>query len=176
MAAPPPNPSPRRLLSIGSILATLFVVGACTPAGTSQTPPTGGTGEVAATLSEWKVDVSAASVPAGRVTFSVTNRGAIAHEFLVIRTDTLAADLPVKDNMIDVMAMGGPMGSGMDMPGMSAAPDMEHPAGTVGVIEQVAAGAADQLVLDDLTPGHYVIICDLPAHYQQGMRTDFTAN
>ena len=25
-----------------------------------------------------------------------------------------------------------------------------------------------------LRPGHYVLICDIPGHYQKGMRRDFT--
>lgn len=168
------NRSPLKFASISSTLAVALILAACSPTGASPPAATGASGDITATLSEWGITLSASGAPAGKVAFEVTNQGAIPHEFLMIRTDMMADTLPVKDNMIDVMAMGGPMGAGMDMPGMSPPPDMEHPVGTVGVIGEVAAGASDQLVLDDLVPGHYAIICDLPAHYEQGMRVDFT--
>lgn len=161
----------RRFGSLGAVLAVALLAAACSPAGASPSPASG---NLSATLSEWKIDVSAASAPAGSLAFAITNQGAVPHEFLMIRTDMMANALPVKDNMIDVMAMGGPMGSGMNMPGMSPAPEMAHPVGTVGVIGEIAAGASDQLVMDNLAPGHYAIICDLPTHYELGMRVDFT--
>lgn len=165
---------PRRLVATGLVLLAL-VSAACSSASTRPTPTSSGTGQVTATLSEWKVDLSAISAPAGKLVFAINNRGTTAHEFLMIRTDTMAAGLPVKDNMIDVEAMGGPMGSpGMDMPGMSPTGDMEHPVGTVGVIGEIAPGATAPLTVEDVAAGHYVILCDLPAHYEQGMRIDFT--
>src|SRR2546425_7779342 len=36
---------------------------------------------VSAKLSEWKVELSASTVPAGTVTFTVTNAGSIPHAF-----------------------------------------------------------------------------------------------
>src|SRR3989475_11434874 len=38
---------------------------------------------VSAKLSEWKVELSASTVPAGTVTFTVTNAGSIPHGFEV---------------------------------------------------------------------------------------------
>lgn len=167
------DPARSRLFgSLRTVLATALFAAACSPAGASPSPASG---NLTATLSEWNIDMSASNAPAGRVAFAITNQGAIPHEFLMIRTDMMADALPVKDGMIDVMAMGGPMGSGgMDMPGMSPAPSMEHPVGTVGVIDEITAGATAQLTINDLAAGHYVIVCDLPAHYEQGMRIDFT--
>ena len=171
-----PVHAPRRSqrLITGSMLVALIAT-ACAPATGSPPPSSPPSGQITATLSEWQIDLSASDAPDGSVTFAVTNQGAIAHEFLMIRTDMMAGSLPVMNSMIDVQAMGGPMGSGgMDMPGMSPAPSMEHPVGTVGVIDEIAAGATTQLTIDDLAAGHYVIVCDLPAHYEQGMRIDFT--
>lgn len=161
------------IVSTGLVVVAALAVAACSSTGATP-PPAIGTEAVSATLSEWKVDLAVSSAPAGKVVFSIANQGAIAHEFLMMRTDMMAGSLPMKDNMIDVGAMGGAMGSGMDMPGTSPAGDMEHPAGTVGVVEEIAPGATAQLTLDDLPAGHYVIACDLPTHYEQGMYTDFT--
>ena len=171
-----PVNAPRRshLLMIGSIAVALGAT-ACASAAPGPSPSSLASGQITATLSEWKIELSAPTAPGGPVAFAVTNQGAIAHEFLLIRTDMMAGSLPVINNMIDVNAMGGPMGSGgMGMPGMSPAPNMEHPVGTVGVIDEIAADATAQLTIADLAAGHYVIVCDLPAHYEQGMRIDFT--
>lgn len=154
-------------------VAVLLTVGACASGRAAPTPPTAAGGDITATLAEWRIDLSSALAPAGRVSFSITNRGAVPHEFLIIRTDTSAGDLPVMDNMIDIAAMGGPMSTTMNMPGMSPSTGMAHPAGTVGVVDELAAGATALLAVD-VVPGHYVVVCDLPAHYQQGMRVDFT--
>ncbi len=159
------------LRRLAMAVAVLLFVGACAAGRAAPTPSTGE--GITATLAEWRIDLSSALAPTGRVSFSITNRGAAPHEFLIIRTDMSAGDLPVKDNMIDVAAMGGPMGTAMNMPGMSPSTGMAHPAGTVGVVDELAAGATALLAVD-LTPGHYVVVCDLPAHYQQGMRVDFT--
>ncbi|MEP7378099.1 MAG: sulfocyanin-like copper-binding protein [Chloroflexota bacterium] len=162
-------------LRSGLIPVALLLIVACSPAGAGPSPTGSSGGGIAATLSDYAIGVTANSAPGGSVTFMVTNNGAIAHEFLMIRTDRMAADMPVKDGMIDVAAMGGPMGSGgMDMPGMSPSPQMVHPAGTVGVIDEIAAGASEELTIDNLTPGHYAIVCDLAGHYQAGMHADFT--
>lgn len=166
---------PRLSASLAISLAVGLIVAACSSSGATAVPATGGSGEVRASLSEWKIDLSAASAPAGRVAFAIANQGGTIHEFLMIRTDMMADSLPVKNNMIDVDAMGGPMATaGMDMPGMSPAPDMKHPVGTVAAIGEIAAGSTAPLIIDELAAGHYVIVCDLPAHYQQGMRIDFT--
>lgn len=155
------------------VLAAALIVAACSPGGASPPAASGPGGDLMVTLSEWKIDLSRASAPAGTVVFSIANQGTTLHEFVLIRTDMTADSLPVNDHVIDVKAMGGPMASGMDMPGMSPAGDMEHPAGTVGVIDEIAAGASAQLKLDDLAAGHYVIVCDVATHYEQGMRVDF---
>ncbi|MDL2336058.1 MAG: sulfocyanin-like copper-binding protein [Chloroflexota bacterium] len=164
----------RRLFYIGSILAVALIALACSAGG--PTPqPTGASGDISAALSDWRIDMSAASAPAGRVVFNIANQSTTVHEFVVIRTDTMAAELPVKDHMLDVQAMGGPMGSaGIDMPGMSPSSNMEHPVGTVGELEDIAAGATAMLTFDNMGPGHYAIVCNIAMHYEQGMRVDFT--
>lgn len=89
------------------------------------------------------------SAAAGKVTFKVTNSGAMPHEFVVLKTTQLAAALPTE-------ADG------------SAKED-----GSMGEIPDIAVGATQSLTLT-LTPGHYALICNLPGHYKAGMYTDFT--
>lgn len=156
----------------GLLASAAIIVAACSPTGAGPSPTPGG--EVVATLSEWAIGLSSSTAPSGQVKFAISNEGTQIHEFLIIRTDMMAADMPVKDHMLDVEAMGGAMDTGMDMPGMSPEGGMEHPAGTVGEVEDIVAGATTQLVLDNLEPGHYAIVCDIPTHYEQGMHTDFT--
>jgi uncharacterized cupredoxin-like copper-binding protein len=45
----------------------------------------------------------------------------------------------------------------------------------VDEVEDIAVGATPSLTVD-LPAGHYVVICNLPAHYAGGMHTDFTTS
>ena len=80
--------------------------------------------------------------------FVVKNKGALKHEFLVLRTPTKASQLKVKGNVAVVT-------------------------GLQGKIPQFAGGLTKMLTLT-LKPGHYVLICNLPAHYKAGQHVDFT--
>lgn len=93
------------------------------------------------------------TVPAGTVTFVVTNDGTQEHEFVVTKTDTLAADLPF-DATADKAAEEGD--------------GLVH----VDEIEGIQPGETKTLVLD-LEAGHYVLDCNLKGHYRMGMRADF---
>lgn len=124
-----------------------------TPAATTTTrPATHGPAKVAVTLSEFKIKPAVSRVAAGRVTFVVTNTGKIKHQFTIIRTDKPAASVLSKHNPDD------------DIPGAR------------GEISSLAPGATKQLVVKDLKPGHYALVCALPGHYQAGMYADFTVS
>lgn len=130
--------------------AMALVVSACS-AGPSPAASAGeASGQsVAITLSEFEITTSATSVPAGTVRFEITNSGTVEHEFLVVRTDVAAADLPVTDS---------------DVP--------EEDLEVVNEVEHIAPGTEAALELD-LAAGHYVLICNLPGHYDGGMSADF---
>ena len=89
---------------------------------------------------------------AGPVTFHVVNGASgVLHEFIIVQTDDPAAELPLDDN------------------------------GRVAEDEINIVTAADDIspstsrnVNVNLAPGHYVLMCNLPGHYLQGMRVDFT--
>lgn len=111
-----------------------------------------GDGVIAADLSEWAVKPAASSAPGGQVTFRIRNRGAEIHEFLVVRSDLALDKLPV-DDAGDVSEDG----AGLEF---------------VDEREGLQPGSTTDLTVN-LTPGRYVLLCNLPTHYAQGMLTGF---
>ncbi len=121
----------------------------------TSTSPSTRAGDVPVTVQQWSVNAQT-TIPAGSTTFSVKNTGTKVHEFVVYRTDTLAADIPItsyegEQNRIN-----------------------EDTNGTnVGETGDLNPGATGTLTVS-LTPGHYVFFCNLPKHYGLGMRLDVT--
>lgn len=107
-------------------------------------------GTITVALSEWKVAPSAAKVKAGEITFTATNKGVIQHELRVIKSDAAADKLPQANAAVDEKAVT-----------------------VVGKTEALDAGKSGT-VKATLAAGKYVLVCDLPAHYGQGMATAFT--
>ncbi len=110
------------------------------------------TADVVARLEDFKIHLSAKEVPAGRVIFGLANDGPTVHELVVARTDRRSDDLVL----------------GKD--GLSVA---EESRGfrVLGEDESVRLSEQDVLELV-LTPGHYVLFCNLEGHYLGGMHTD----
>jgi uncharacterized cupredoxin-like copper-binding protein len=125
---------------------TTTTIMAPAPASTPAAAPLGHA--VTARLTEMKIADSVRRVAAGKVTFTVTNAGAMTHEYVILKTAQPAAHLP----------MSGSRAS---------------EAGHVGELGDLPAGATRTLSLN-LKPGHYSIICNLPGHYAGGMYTDLT--
>jgi uncharacterized cupredoxin-like copper-binding protein len=144
----------------GLIIASL-ILAACSSSNVSGSPSASATTSreggqnVSVSLNQWSVTPST-TPSSGSVTFTVTNDGTITHEFVVLKTETLSADIPVgkfegEPNRIN-----------------------EDTAGTnVGETGDMDAGATKTLTID-LAPGHYVFLCNLPGHYQSGMHVDVT--
>jgi len=115
-------------------------------AGSSSDADTGAT--VNATVKDFAIAVDPAEIAGGEITFSISNEGPSAHEFVVIETDDAPGDLPVEDGEVT-----------------------EDGLNVIGEAEDIAPStSADPLTLT-LPAGDYVIICNLPGHYQQGMTT-----
>jgi uncharacterized cupredoxin-like copper-binding protein len=115
---------------------------------------------VRVTLGEWSVATDVGEVPAGTVTFEVSNAGPDrAHEFVVLRTDIAPDDLPTD----------------LDAAAIETTDGVER----VGKIDAIPVGETGQLTLG-LSPGRYVLLCNIndaveeESHYQFGMRTGFT--
>lgn len=98
--------------------------------------------------SPFQTSVSPSSVAAGKVAFTLVNRASMTHEAVILKTNTRYDKLPVKNSKASE-------------------------AGKVGAITKVAGGKSKKLTLT-LAAGRYVIICNLPGHYQAGMRVAFT--
>ena len=107
-------------------------------------------GQIRADLREHTITLTSPEVRAGEVVFIVRNRGGQAHDLIVIKTDRAADALPIV--------------------GQTQKANEE---GRVGGVELLAPGKSANLRLT-LEPGHYVLICNVPTHYQLGMRTELT--
>jgi len=151
---------------IAILASVMLVMSACSesnpqaapkpPSRAANSPSSAEQKVVAVNLQQWSITPTTTSVPAGAITFSVTNAGTIPHEFVVLSTDTLAADFPIgsfegEPNRIDEDKVGTNVGETGDM----------QPNTT-------------KSITIDLNPGHYAFVCNLPAHYGLGMRVDFT--
>ena len=103
-------------------------------------------------LSEFMVEPSVDSVPAGTVTFNVSSDGAIFHNLKVVATDLAPDALPLDDT-----------GFAVD----------EEQVTIVGSTADLEAGEAEELTVE-LEAGSYVLICNVPTHYDVGMTVAFT--
>jgi uncharacterized cupredoxin-like copper-binding protein len=108
-----------------------------------------------------KADVN--GVPAGDVTFVVTNNGTIDHEMVVLKTDTAFDKLPI-DNAGDPPA---PVASGGDKV------SEDHNVGETGDPD-VKPGVVRTFTIKNMKPGSYVLACNIAKHYGLGMRAAFT--
>ena len=135
--------------SIGAILALAGAVATGSPAAAETST---GASHVSVTLKEMSVQLSTATVPAGPVTFDITNTGAAEHEFVILKTDIDAAALPEADEE-------------------GKATEIGH----VDEIDPVPSGESRSLSVT-LGPGNYLLVCNKPGHYAAGMRAAFTVS
>jgi uncharacterized cupredoxin-like copper-binding protein len=104
---------------------------------------------LAVKLTDFKVTPSAKSVAHGKVKLVVTNKAAMEHELVVIKTSKKASALPVS---------GG----------------RASEKGSVGEVE--LAGHKTKSLSLNLKKGHYALICNVKGHYMAGMRADLTVS
>lgn len=91
-----------------------------------------------------------ATAKAGPTTIEAPNEGTVEHELVVFKSDMNPADLPTEAN------------------GEVAEEKMDKVAESAGEIPDVEAGETKSEDFE-LTPGKYVIFCNLPGHYAAGM-------
>jgi len=113
-------------------------------------------GTVNISQSEFKIQADPKASPDQDISFILRNEGTIPHQFIVIKTDLAPDKLPTQ---------GSP--SQVNLSDSHLTVIYQYPA--------YPAGQANLLHLS-LKPGHYVFICNLPGHYEQGMRTDFSVS
>jgi uncharacterized cupredoxin-like copper-binding protein len=93
------------------------------------------------------LDSSVTTVASGKVTFTVTNIGAIQHEFVIVS--------------------GDPTGTKGDEPGRVS--EANHIGGAEGPeIGNINPGGTKTLSAN-FAPGTYTVMCNLPGHYASGM-------
>jgi uncharacterized cupredoxin-like copper-binding protein len=127
-----------------------------TTAGTSA-PATGsarsGANAVAVRMKEFAFVPGNVTAQAGKVTIAARNTGSVPHELVLLKADRPPGALPAKG-----------AGAAEDGPGVRV----------LGRTGHVAPGASGRLT-ENIRPGVYVMICNLPGHYRSGMYGSFTA-
>lgn len=100
----------------------------------------------------FRIHMAQDQAQAGPVTFHIIN-GAddMLHEFIIIKTDMSAGELPT--NMMGRVD--------------------EEAVTIIAAAEDIPPSNSRDITVN-LDAGHYVLICNLPGHYLQGMRVDFT--
>ena len=98
-------------------------------------------------LKEFKVLPAPLSARRGFVAFSARNVGKVDHELVVLKTKLAPGELTVKS------------GKAVEV-------------GKVGRVGPIKPGATRKLALT-LKAGKYVLLCNLPGHYQGGQRIGF---
>ena len=101
-------------------------------------------------MGEFYFNPKNATAKAGPTKIEAPNEGAVEHELVVFKTDMNPAKLPTEAN------------------GEVNEEKMDKVAESAGEIPDVEAGETKSEDFE-LTPGKYVIFCNLPGHYAAGM-------
>ena len=137
-----------RVSALGVVLiAALWAVPA------SALPARAGAASVTVTLGkpgEYALTPAKRTLKAGKVTFVVTNKGAITHEMNVIPVPSTGT----------VLARGKSAGQVREK-------------GKIGAVEGLKTGQTGRVAVT-LERGTYQLFCNIPGHYMKGMRTVIT--
>ncbi len=88
---------------------------------------------------------------AGQVTFHVSNQAdAVPHQLTVIKTDKAPGQLPTSNGKVDLSNLN-----------------------VIGQTDNIQTGQSQDLSVN-LEAGSYVLICNIPSHYSNGMYAGFT--
>ncbi|HEX5139830.1 MAG TPA: cupredoxin domain-containing protein [Dehalococcoidia bacterium] len=144
---------------VGSPTPEATAAGNATGVANSPVPSqSGGNGAngtaVNVTEKDYSIAPSTKTAPSGKATFKINNQGPSTHEFVILKTDLPADQLPLNDSKTEVDE---------DANGINE----------VDEVEDVGPGESKELTVD-LEPGRYVFICNITAHYGLGMHVDFT--
>jgi uncharacterized cupredoxin-like copper-binding protein len=103
---------------------------------------------VKVTMKEWATKPVPPSVAKGKVTFSFRNIGKLSHELIILKTNVAAGKLPVKAAKAVLVGK------------------------VEGKIGKIKPGRSAKITVT-LPKGNYVLLCNLPAHYQAGQHAAF---
>jgi len=139
----------RQRLGVGLVAALLAVAG-CSSGGVAGATSVAATAKSAdASLSEFKIALDNSNLAAGSVTFTVANKGTIAHEFVVLKTDLSPDAIPSNGE------------GGIEEEGNEKIEVIDE-------AEDIAPGVTTSLTVD-LKPGRYLVMCNVPGHFIGGM-------
>jgi uncharacterized cupredoxin-like copper-binding protein len=143
----------RLLIPLGIVAAIALAFGGGADAG----------GAFEISLTEWKITPQETTLRAGKVKLVSRNDGKIEHELLVLKTDRAAESLP--------LGLDGPA---LTLPGMKLVVGTPHKHGDLfepGALKRkhIPAGSSRRDSIT-LAKGRYVLLCNLPGHYQAGQR------
>lgn len=144
-------------MKLRSIIAPLIVAGLTIAIAGSAC---GGedTRQIEVSLAEFRIVTEVSEIEAGEVTLVVSNDGEKPHEFIIIKSDFSAGDLPVVEGKVP-----------------------EDEVNLIDEIEPFAAGSTERLTVT-LSAGKYILICNITefppdqpveSHYQEGMGVTF---
>jgi uncharacterized cupredoxin-like copper-binding protein len=94
---------------------------------------------------DYKFSAAAIDAPAGKLEVTLANHGAIAHEFVLLKTSAAPGSLKV------------------------AANGRVSESASVGEVSEIKSAVSKSTTFD-LKPGRYVYVCNIPGHYANGMR------
>ncbi|MEY2517053.1 MAG: hypothetical protein QOJ89_4411 [bacterium] len=118
------------------------------PATAANAPLAAADGKITVTSTEYAFAPAAITATAGKLTITLDNKGTMVHELVVLKGDEAASALKVSGGRVSEKT-------------------------AVGEVSETAAGAAKSSTIT-LKPGHYIIVCNVPGHYQDGMRGTLT--
>jgi uncharacterized cupredoxin-like copper-binding protein len=112
-----------------------------------------GGGGLKTTQKDFSITLDKDTAKSGEVEFDIHNEGPSTHEFVVFKTDLAPDQLPVDSaGAVDESGQG-----------------VTH----IDEQENITSGSTVTFKVN-LDPGKYVVICNLPGHYQQGMHAGLT--
>lgn len=112
---------------------------------TSCAPSAEGAAAVSVTLADDALDLGRTRVPPGSVAFEIHNEGTLVHEFEVFAGADERSAPAVANSVADT--------TGLEL---------------VDEVEDILVASSASLVVD-LAPGTYLLVCNLPDHYGNGM-------
>lgn len=157
-AAPPENrrarPRMPTVLSVVALITSVVAIGLS--AHTKSVTAASAVPNIAVAEGDFSIHATPPTVKGGLVDFTVSNAGPSAHEFLIFRADQAPNALPTgSDGRVDE--------SSAQITKVFDSGDNIAPNGS-----KVFHAA--------LTPGNYVMVCNLPGHYMAGMHAAFTVH
>jgi hypothetical protein len=136
----------RLLVAVVLTLTLGLAAPACSSGSATHEPP-----HASVLLKDFRIRFPEKTVTAGSLDLDIHNRGPSTHELVIVRTDLDSASLPLASDGLSV--------------------DEDSP--VLDFVEEDSdVGIGESPVLEvRLTPGHYVLFCNLEGHYLGGMHT-----